>query len=357
MSAPKNDSLPADTIPACLIVDDFPLNATYWWRAQQAAFGYDVPRGGAWAKDWPAQAKTPFMPMDLTRQFADLVDEFKLQGKFTMLPCPGGFGRIDQRVRGLSDSDLKETLDIVRDRIAPSFDMALEVLTHTMALVPESGALLPHSESEWVSYLAANRKMEELQAYLRFGWSILRNVGLTVKGVTIGGMRNASNIGQGRSLLMLKGDARKALGEAMLAVEREFNASNAGLFMQVGGEHSVFPKTMQDVVCQAADGRQIFCIHYICEPLLNLLYGVGDPMSEIELLISSDLERGRFVSHIESGKALVILVHAQTMTSLNTGLGLKMLREIVRRIHARYGKRLTWMSPSKLFAFGNTLAR
>ena len=46
--------MPDDPVYACLIVDDYPINASYWSRQQQTAFGYRAKDTGPFGYDWPA---------------------------------------------------------------------------------------------------------------------------------------------------------------------------------------------------------------------------------------------------------------------------------------------------------------
>ncbi len=338
-------------IHACLIVDDFPANATYWWREQQTAFGYKVPESG-YGKNWSVQRHAPFMPINLLHAFAEFVDEFDVRGKFTMLPCPAGLGRIDRGVRGLPDGELREIITIVRDQLAARFDITPEVLTHTMAYNPESGALFPHAETAWLTHLCATRREEELCAYLRHAWTILAGVGIHARGITIGGMPDASNIGKGESLL--GGHHRQGLAEALMVIEREFNPDVSLSFMYTGSpplSEESKARSVPEVIHTTANGEQVFEIHPYSrgdDPLLRVFLGDGNPSTETDKLITPDLTKGTFIDWIEAGRVLAISVHAQTLTSLNTGNGLQVLRESVRRLRERYGCRLIWHTPLEM---------
>jgi len=307
-----------------------------------------------WSRDWPRQRAAPFISVEHTRQFADLVEEFGVRGKFTVLPCPGGLGRVDQSVRGLEDAALSGLLDIVRQRIVPRFEICPEILTHTMALVPANGALLPHAESAWVSHLAARSDLTELMEYLRHGWTVLSGVGLQATGLTVGGMNDPSGIGKDRSLA--DGYHREAMGKAMFAVMREFGQTNRDAFIFTGPpmRHPDTLRYLAPEKCyESATGERLYDLH--CFPpdmLLGLYYGEGDVQKETEPFISADLNQGSLVEHVESGKALVFHTHCSTLSSLNTGLGLQMLREILTRLRDRYGKRIQWMTPAELIGWG-----
>ena len=288
--------------------------------------------------------------MRLAGEFADLIDEFDVRGKFTVLPCPAGLGRLNDNVRGYTGEELKELIAIVRDRIAERFDITPEVLTHSMALDADSGALLPHAETAWLTHLCATGQTERLQKYLRTAWQILSDVGIEARGVTIGGMSDPSGIGEGKSLL--KGDCRPELAEAALHIEKEFDPDVAVTFIYTGtlpvSEASRARGVPERVF--ASDGAgEVFELHSVFgDPLLGLYQGQGDAVAEADKFVSADLERGAFIECIEGGKLLSFTVHCQTLNSLNTGLGFRMLREMIRRLHDRYGKRLVWHTPLEL---------
>jgi hypothetical protein len=339
-----------ERIHACLIVDDFPLNATYWWREQQKAFGYKPPDTGAFGENWLAQGAAPLCPLSLVREFADFVEKFGVRGKLTLLPYPGGLGRIDREVRGYSNSELGEIVGIVRDRLAPCFDITPEVLTHSMAMDPTTEALRPHAETAWLTYLAAERQQEELQAYLRAACRVLADVGIVAHGVTMGGMTDASGIGKGESLL--NGHHRGELAEAMLAVEREFDPRTSTTFVYTGAPAQSEASRTQwvpEVIYSPAPTSRVFELHSrFCDPLLPVFHGKGDVETETARWVSPDLEHGEMVDGVEKGGALTITVHAQTLTSINTGLGFQVLREMVRRLTERYGSRLVWHTALEL---------
>jgi hypothetical protein len=340
----------AKRIPACLVVDDFPLNASYCRRAQVEALGYRVARG-PWARGWRRQRQALFMPAPLLEEFADLVEELGVRGKFSVLPCPAGWGRMDRSVRNLPDRDREALLGIVRRRIAPRFEITPEVLTHTLALDLRTGALLPHTESAWLTRLAADGRQAELRAYLRRAWEVLDNLGFRPRGTTVGGMEDVSGIGGGRSLLA--GDCREALAKALLAVQAEFARPAPAMFMYTGSPPTLPPSraTLAPDEVFASRGRTVFELHSIGDdPLLGVLGGRGDARREAARLVSPGLDSGWFVRHAEAGHALVITVHSATLHSRGTGLGLRVLREALRRLRERYGRRLEWMTPLELIA-------
>ncbi len=321
---------------ACLIVDDYPINTSYWSRQQQIAFGYRAKDTGLFGYNWPAQAAAPFFPVALAHELADFFDEFGVRDKFTCVPYPAGLGRIDRDVRGYTRDELVDIGAIVGDRIAQRFDIRPEVLTHTMALDPKTEALLPHGETPWLAYLCTEKRGDDLQAYLCAAFQVFANVGIAARGITIGGMPDPSGIARGESL---GGQLRGELSEALLAVEHEFDPAASISHIFSGGpplSAASQERHVPEIIHTADDASKVFEIHsHFGDPILNVFYGKGDPQAEADRLVSPDLEGGEWTERIEKGIVLTITVHAQTLNSLNTGLGFQILREAVRRLGQR----------------------
>ena len=340
----------SDTVYACLLVDDPPVNATYWARLQQEAFGF-VPSETGWGRNWKALAPAPLLRTQDAAGFADLVEEFGLRGKFSFVPCPGGLGRVDRAVRGYTAEELRELLVIVRERLAPRFDLTPEVLTHTLAHDAESGALFPHAESYWLTHLCCTHQMDALKNYLRQAYAILRNVGLAPHGVTIGGMRDVSGIAEGKSLA--DGDGRVVLAQALLAVENEFTPGVSTTFAFAGTPpvgSAGMERRVPEAFYRSAQGARVFALYPINEDVLfDVLHGPCGHEDQIaDALITADLLHGRFVEDAEAGRPVVFAIHSQTLAAMNSGVGLKILREVLRRFRERYGHRIRWLTAHEL---------
>lgn len=340
------------TIHACFIVDDTPINGTYWQRLQQTAFGYKASETG-WATQWRTMAGSALWRVADAHAFADMVEALELRGKFTFLPCPGGLGRVDRAVRGYGDAELKELIAVVRDRIAPAFDITPEVLTHSMAIDPDTGALLPHGETAWLSHLCNTRQADALRAYIGAAYTILRNVGLEPRGLTTGGMEDLSGIAEGRSVL--HGHGRDVLGEALLAVEREVDASRTATFLYTGsppGSDASRRRRVPERIHTSADGGAVFEIHSIVDdPIYPVLLGPADrAAATTDALVTADLSAGLWIDEADAGRVLCFTVHAQTLMAQGTGAGLSIIREACRRLRDRYGQRLVWHTATELCA-------
>ena len=341
-------------INACLIIDDAPINASYWWRRQQTERGFSPPEI-AYGQPWRSQADAAMMSIALFEAIADFAEAFDVRGKMTLLPRPAGLGRVDQSVQGFTRAQLDAILDIYRSRLAARFDITPEVLTHTLAIDTATGELLPHSETAWVSALARDGKMDELIRYFTDAYVILQNAGLEPHGTTVGGMNDPSGIAGDE--MIIHGHHLECLSQALWAVERDTSTRQSPppdmTFMHVGtgprtprGHDAGLPERVTDF----SDGGHAWSITMNSpdDPLAPLFGGTGDVDAVTDAMVGPGLDSGWWIDEAEAGRAIVVNVHGQTLGSRNTHLGLKALTEAVRRLTERYGDRLCWCTTREL---------
>jgi len=216
--------------------------------------------------------------------------------------------------------------------------------------LPEQGALLPHAESHYLSYLCREKRTEELAAYLRTAYQILHNVGVKPHGLTIGGMPDPSGIAQGQSLT--QGHHRDVLAQVLLAVEREFDDAVVDSFIFTGSSpvqpQAADQRVPETIWSRRAESERVFEIHSIIDPLWFHAHGRGHEAMAVDRLITHDLESGQFVDDARHGRCLVFTVHGPTLNCLNSGLGFKVLAEVLRRLKERFGDQLQWCTAHEL---------
>jgi len=148
-------------IPASLIIDDGAcINLMHWLHV--------------------AEEQPLHIPRDFTQGFADLCCRYGVKGKFSVLPMPSGAGRIDERLSYVSAEQLEGFLQVVREEIAPAFDITPEILTHQEAIDIASGRAMHIFEDAWFSTASIPAMID----YLSLSFRILRAVGLDPTGVT-----------------------------------------------------------------------------------------------------------------------------------------------------------------------------
>src|SRR5581483_9233407 len=125
--------------------------------------------------------ETPFLvPAEFTARVADTFEKFDLRGKLTIIPMPSCLGRIDKSLKRVPQEHLDSFLKIVRERIAPRFDITPEFLTHLRAYDLKKGNYQHIFEDAWITQAPP----DEIVDYFVLAFQILKNVGLNATGIT-----------------------------------------------------------------------------------------------------------------------------------------------------------------------------
>src|SRR5579875_3020091 len=121
-------------------------------------------RNPAWY-EFPERGYVAEVPNRFAEDFADLIDRTGAAGKFSVIPCPGAQGRIDEGMPGIAAADMEGFLALVRERIAPRWDVSPEMLTHNKALDLATMRPLEEREDAW----AAHQSEATLTPYITRG--------------------------------------------------------------------------------------------------------------------------------------------------------------------------------------------
>jgi len=304
-------------VPISLIIDDgAPVNPAYWLH--------------------PDQENVMLVPNDFTDDFADFCVKRGVRGKFSVLPCPSGAGRIDQSISFLSDKHLRGFLEICRQKIRPQFDITPEIMTHQRVVDVKSGSLRHWFEDEWV----ARATVDEITDYIACALRILKKVGLPANGVTspwATGNRNEREYAQ-------------SIGQAHWRVHRR---RMSWYFLHVNGRGS--PK-WPSVTYRDHQGRYL---------VVSVPANTGDPFwgsqghrskragldavrPALDAMLSRDGKSGRLRELYEAGGPMVLLTHWQSLFSNDSRAGLAAFKELVRRIDRAFGDDVEWVTCSEL---------
>jgi hypothetical protein len=281
--------------------------------------------------------ETPFLvPADFTRQVADAFEQLDMRGKFTVIPMPSCLGRIDQTLKRVPAEHLQQFLKLVRERIAPRFDITPEFLTHHRAYNLKKKAGFQHVfEDVWIS----QSPVEEVVEYFVLAFEILKNVGLPATGIT----------SPWSSGIDVEKKYAQALGEAQWKV---FSRKLTWYFLHTCPSGKPRPCTVeyQDV----GRGQTVVSVPSNCS---DIFWSMERPTRDerlkhiqggIDRLLSADGRTGRVRQLVEWGCPVVLLTHWQSLYTQGTGLGLEGLRSLVERIRKVFGTRLEWITCSEL---------
>jgi len=280
--------------------------------------------------------ETPFLvPREFTQRVGEIFERFDLRGKFTVIPMPSCLGRIDQSLKRVPSEHLETWLKLVRERIAPRFDITPEFLTHLRAYDLKGGGFQHIYEDAWIS----GAPLEEIVEYFTLAFTILKNVGLPATGITspwVSGIDVEKKYAQ-------------ALGESQWKVFSRkltwyfLHATSWGPPRRCSIEYED-PGRGQIVVSVPANANDIFWSMDLPtreERLAFIKQG-------IDRVVSADGRTGRIRELIDSGHPVVLITHWQSLYTQGTSLGLDGLAMLAERIQKVFGSSLEWVSCSEL---------
>lgn len=301
---------PGNRLPVTVILDDpMPCRNPMWYMH-------------------PDDGHVAEVPNSFTERFVDVIARTGAAGKFSVVPCPGGQGRVDEGIPGVEDEDLAHFLRLVRERIAPRWDIGPEMLTHYKALDLATMCPLPEREDAW----AAHQDEASLTAYISYALQILRNAGLEPTGVT--------------SPWSFGCEVEEAYATAISTALREVCGVRRGWYFLHCDERapSVAPRVMR---LDPSAGTALVSIVSGCEQ--DFAWPTqGGEAAALDLLLTADGTGGRLAKLYAQGSPLVFHTHWQSLFSNGTGTGLDAFEEVCRRINRTWGPHIRWTSAREL---------
>ena len=313
--APRAESTSGKT-PISLIIDDgSPVDPMFYQTP-----GYE----------------TPFLvPGDFTKRVAETFERFDVRGKITVIPMPSCLGRIDQSLKRVPTDHLAEFLKLVRERIAPRFDITPEFLTHLRAYDVKKGEYQHIFEDVWIS----RAPLEEIVEYFVLAFTILKNVGLNATGIT-----SPWDAG-----VDVEGTYARALAEAHWKV---FGQKMTWYFL-----HGTYWGEPLKCSVEYEDRGRGQVVVSVPANFADLFWSMDLPTrderqkfirSNIDRVVSADGRTGRIRQLIDSGHPLTLLTHWQSLYTQGTGLGLEGLNALMERIQKVFGNSLEWVTCSEM---------
>ena len=328
-----------DRVPLSIIIDDSTVlvNVNYFFMRDRNR----VDDGGRRWEHVPV-----VHPEHFTREFAEYCLDHGVRGKFSVVPCPAGLGRIDQGLPLFSTAQQDSWLQMCRELIAPAFDITPEMITHTVVVDPVT--MEPVKPQIWEQYDWATLPEEEeerIVEYMATACRILQNVGLSPQGVTSPGEFGSKT---------LEFYAR-TVGKAV----RQVSSSPVPFFFlrtsREGGVET--PVWYADREAGTAVGEIIASTG----DWTGSWTGYGEV--DVDSYITADLQGGRLPELIDAGEPAVMISHWQGFYGLHDGdrRGFKAFKEVVERLRDRdpRGERTRWRKCSEIttYACARTMAQ
>jgi hypothetical protein len=278
--------------------------------------------------------ETPFLvPAEFTTRVADTLDQFDIRGKFTVIPMPSCLGRIDQSLQRVPQDHLQKFLKLVRDRIAPRFDITPEFLTHLCAYDLKTGNYRRHLfEDTWIS----QAPLEEIVEYFTLAFQILRNVGLEATGITSPWV---SGIDVEKKYAHALAEAQWNVFKRKLTWYFLHAASDTEEPIQCSVEYKNDERGQVVVSVPSNAGDIFWCMEQPTRE--ERLKFINDG---IDRLVSPDGRSGRIRQLMDSGFPVVLVTHWQSLYTQGTGQGLEGLSALAERIQKVFGSSLEWVT-------------
>jgi hypothetical protein len=324
---------PMDRIPLALIIDDSTclVNMGHFCMPQ---FAETWPEREDYKKPWRTWPRE--IPDDFVREFGEWCAAHGVKGKYSVVPYPACVGWLDRELPGWPRSELRASLRLVRELMAPSWDIHPEMITHTRVIDLVTGRSMsgagPATMENW--YPATRKSVDELASYVAYALRILRNCDLPCEGITTPG-----GFGSG-----VESELSQAVGEAVRDV---FGTEIPHYFKYVAEGHEDPRPRIEHVRGLGTDEVQV---------VVNLPAAAGDWFggwdgavpSRGHLYADREAKSGRMVELIERGEPAVMYCHWPGLYTQGTKEGFRDFQGVVQALAGRFGDRTVWMKLSEI---------
>ncbi len=319
-------------VPVSLIIDDSTclVNLAH----------FKVPQ---FAEVFPQRYRQPWrkFPREIPDRFVEKFGlwclEHGIKGKYSVVPYPACVGWIDHFLPGWTRAQLQRSIRLVRELLAPNWDIHPEMVTHTWAIDTRTGRPYPFRTADYLENFgfSVGKSADFLAQYIAYALRILKNAGFFCSGITTpGGFGSRS---------------RPQLAQATLQACQEVFATEVPHYFRdviVESGQSVAPRVFY---ASDLDGSRPRCVVSIIG-CTGDWFGGWDGMlrtGSADRFISPDLKQGRLVEVIERGEPACLVCHWPGIYYHGQERGFKIFQEVVRRLHQRFDH-LVWMKLSEI---------
>jgi hypothetical protein len=312
---------PRGRVPLSLIIDDSTclVNLAHFGMPQ---FGHCWPDRKEYQKDWRSMPRE--IPDAFVRKFGQWCRENGVKGKYSIVPYPACVGWLDRALPGWSHTELRDSLALVRDFMAPDWDIHPEMVSHTYVIDMKTGRPYEQATPEYMENWrwTDDKSAEQIAEYMAYALRILKNVDLPCEGITTPG---------GFGSRVLAGLAQATLMACREVYDTEIPHYFRHLFTD---ETSVAPRVEY---ASGLDGNDPKCVVSIIG-CTGDWFGGWDGVSpgSADRFITEDLQSGRMVEVIGRGEPAIMVGHWPGFYFNGEEVGFKILKEAVGRLHKRY---------------------
>jgi hypothetical protein len=324
---------PRDRSPLSFIIDDSTclVNMGAYCMPQFAA---TYPTREEYKKPWQTWPRE--IPDSFVRAFGEWCGEQGVKGKYSIVPYPACVGWLDRELPGWSRGQLRDSLQLVRELMVPSWDIHPEMVTHTRMIDIKTGRPFEEQTPATMenSYPQEKKSADELAAYLAYALRILKNCDLPCEGITTpGGFGNAA-----------KPELSLAVHDAVRDV---YGVEIPHYFKYIVGSGEIAQPVLEHV--RGLGGGDV-------KTTVNVVAGTGDWFGgwdgdrapEPDKYITRDGASGRMVELLNAGEPAIFFGHWAGLYSHGTQFGFRAFQQVVSAINEFHGSRTVWMKVSDI---------
>jgi hypothetical protein len=323
---------PQDRVPVSMIIDDSTalVNMAYYGIPQ---FAETFPEN--YKQDWRSLPRE--IPDAFVAKFIEWCDLNGVKGKYSMVPYPACTGWLHRLIPGWTNTELKNSLQLVREEVTKNWDIHPEMISHTRVIDIKTGLPYPDTTPEFMENWewSQEKSADELAEYVAYALHVLKEVGLPCDGVTTPGgfaHRNIPNLAI-------------ATHDAVMDVNK-YNISHFFRSVITDKDKSVAPVIMHS---SGLDSSNPSCSVHIIGCTGDWFGGwdglvPGNP----DRFITGDLSSGRMVEVIESGEPAIMVCHWPGIYYNGEELGFNIFKEVVKRLDQKYGPGIHWMKLTEI---------
>ena len=270
----------------------------------------------------------PTYPNELLFKFCDVIEKYGIKGKFSVVPMPGNTGDIINGIEGVDKGEVDEWLDTVRSRVATSFAIGPEILSHHKAVDLKSGKALDMSEKEW----AMSQDRTTLTPYIAKALSLLKEADFDAYGVTSPwdfGITVEDEYVVAISKAVYEVTGKKNSWYFLRALRNRNNAKPWVAYEEDDRTVVSIPATLTDHIWQTIDTTEC-SDEYIC--------------SIADSFITADGTEGEIIRVLDGGGYPILVTHWQSLMSNGLGTGIRVLAEVADRVERHLSDRVEWQS-------------
>ena len=165
---------PRNRVPLSFIIDDSTclVNLAHFCIPQ---FAEVFP--SRYKQDWRKLPRE--IPDDFVRKFADWCGERDVKGKYSIVPYPACVGWVDRDMPGWTRKELQQSIQLVKDRMTPGWDIHPEMISHTWAIDTKTGRpFVERTQNQMENWgFSVGLTPEQMTDYLAYALQILKNAG------------------------------------------------------------------------------------------------------------------------------------------------------------------------------------